>query len=75
MTMANSGISVKNLLEVSRIVNVDTGQFSDQFTGNDRIMICNPIPASNENQLLQVNIQGGGNLGKFCFFKNVVRQI
>lgn len=76
MTMANAGLNVKNLTEVQRRVDKNTGGYTDQFV-NDYIMIANPIPASNDNQLLQVNIQGasGTTLGKLCFFKNVLKQI
>tara|TARA_R110002096_G_scaffold292802_2_gene487248 strand:- start:4894 stop:6498 length:1605 start_codon:yes stop_codon:yes gene_type:complete len=76
MTMANAGINVKNLLEVGRRTDKNTGGYGDQFV-NDIVTISNPIPASNDNQLLQVNIQGepGTTLGKLCFFKNVLKQI
>ena len=76
MTLANAGIKVRNLTEILRNTNINTGQYTDQYSA-DLIMMANPIPASNDNQLLQVNIQGaaGTTLGKLCFFKNVVKQI
>jgi hypothetical protein len=76
MTMANAGMNVKNLTEVLKSTAVNTGGYTDQ-SPQDIIMISNPIPASNDNQLLQVNIQGASatTLGKLCFFKNIVKQI
>ena len=75
MTFGNAGIKLKNLLEVDRVVNVDTGGYSDQLV-TDKVILCNPIPMSNQNQLLQVNVRAeGGNIGKLCFFKQLVKQI
>ena len=76
MTFANMGMRLKNLHEEVRDNRKNITDFDDAFGTFPLVSIATPCNATQNNKLLQFNIDATGNgIKKLVLFKNVIRQV
>ena len=80
MTLGNSNNVLHNSNQVNqRVLSDDIGEAvveSYRVAGNRLVLICNPLPQTPNDKMVQVNINcGTASLNKMCLYKECVRVI
>lgn len=76
MTFANMGMRLKNLHQEVRDNRKNLTNFDDFYGTFPLVSIATPCNATNNNKLLQFNIDATGDgVNKLVLFKNVIRQV
>lgn len=80
MTLGNSNNKLHNANQQNqRVLNNSIGEnipASNSVNGNQLLLICNPVPQTQQDKMLQVNIDcATASLNKMCLFKECIRVV